>query len=109
MFCPKCGKEALGNAAFCSSCGGSLRERTMSGYAPCPKCGGTDAKKSGYTWWGGFLGPSMLNHVKCNTCGTAYNGRTGKSNTTNIVIYQGITLIITLVFLCVFWWWAFLR
>lgn len=40
-----------------------------------------------FTWWGGLLGPKLLTHVKCRACGKQYNGKTGKDNTTNIVIY----------------------
>jgi hypothetical protein len=28
-----------------------------------------------------------MSHVKCQNCGTEYNGRTGKSNRTRILIY----------------------
>ena len=59
----------------------------------CPKCGSTDAKKVTFTWWGGLLGPKLFNHVKCLDCGTTYNGKTGQSNTRNIVIY---TLVVGL-------------
>lgn len=61
---------------------------TYSPYAPCPNCTGTDSKEVGFTWWGGIIGPKLLHHVKCQRCGTAYNGRSGKSNTTGIVIYS---------------------
>ncbi|MEO8041040.1 MAG: hypothetical protein ABI646_00400 [Acidobacteriota bacterium] len=37
-------------------------------YVPCPKCGGPAAKLK-FTWWGGILGPKMLTHVKCTSCG----------------------------------------
>lgn len=56
-------------------------------YAPCPKCGETSAKKVSYTWWGGALGPALFTHVKCQTCGTQYNGKTGTSNQRNILLY----------------------
>jgi hypothetical protein len=59
----------------------------QSQYAPCPKCGSVNASKSGYTWWGGFVGPAILSHVNCNVCGTGYNSKTGKSNTNGIIIY----------------------
>ena len=59
-------------------------------YAPCPKCSGTSAQKLSFTWWGGVLGPKLLTHVKCLACGYKYNGKTGKDNTTNIVIYSVI-------------------
>lgn len=68
----------------------------MTGYAPCPQCGGTNAEKLRFTWWGGVLGPKILTHVKCSACGKAYNGKTGKDNTTGIVIYSAIVGVIVL-------------
>ena len=59
----------------------------MARYAPCPECSCRDADKVSFTWWGGLLGPALLTHVKCQECGTAYNGKTGKSNQTAIIIY----------------------
>jgi len=56
-------------------------------YAPCPNCGQSNVKKIKYTWWGGALGPAIFNHVKCQNCSTEYNGKTGKSNQQNIIIY----------------------
>lgn len=66
----------------------------MSTYAPCPKCQNNRATPVSFTWWGGVLGPKLLSHVKCETCGTKYNGKSGNSNTTGIVIY---TVVLTLV------------
>jgi hypothetical protein len=63
-------------------------------FAPCPKCQSTDARKVPYTWWGGALGPRLFNQVKCNNCGASYNGKTGKSNTTNIIIYTVVILVL---------------
>lgn len=65
-------------------------------YAACPKCQRPDPEKVGFTWWGGVLGPRMLSHVKCRWCGTQYNGKTGKSNTTGIVIYSVVLFVIAL-------------
>jgi hypothetical protein len=59
----------------------------MPDYKPCPNCSSARAKKVGFTWWGGILGPSLLTHVKCADCGTAYNGKTGASNTGAIIAY----------------------
>jgi hypothetical protein len=56
-------------------------------FAPCPKCGQSNAKKVAFTWWGGAVGPRMFNHVKCQNCNTEYNGKTGKSNQQNIILY----------------------
>ena len=66
----------------------------MSEAVPCPKCGSDGGKRVGYTWWGGAIGPRILNHTKCNTCGTTYNGKTGRSNTQGIVLYTVVVLIL---------------
>ena len=54
-------------------------------------------QKVGFTWWGGVLGPKLISHVKCQDCGTAFNGKSGKSNTLPITIYCVVTLAIALV------------
>jgi transposase-like protein len=71
-----------------------MSQDQLTQYAPCPKCGSTDAKKVSYTWWGGALGPAMFTHVKCNSCNTQYNGKTGKSNTNNIIIYSVVATVL---------------
>ncbi|MDT5063473.1 MAG: hypothetical protein QOH63_3932 [Acidobacteriota bacterium] len=48
-----------------------------------------------------MIGPRMLSHVKCRSCGTAYNGKTGQSNTTGIVIYSVVLFVIGLVIVLV--------
>jgi len=63
-------------------------------YAPCPNCGQNNAKKVSFTWWGGALGPGLMKHVKCQNCNTEYNGKTGKSNQQNILIYFAVTFLI---------------
>ena len=63
-------------------------------YAQCPKCGGASAQPVGFTWWGGLLGPKMLTHVRCGICGTCYNGKTGRSNSTAITIYVIVSSLI---------------
>lgn len=70
-------------------------------YAPCPKCSGTQSTEVGFTWWGGVLGPKLLNHVKCQRCGTAYNGKSGKSNTTGIAIYSAVIALACFILLFV--------
>lgn len=65
----------------------------MTNYAACPKCGGV-AEKLRFTWWGGLIGPKILTHVKCTQCGYKYNGKTGKDNTTGIIIYSVIVGIL---------------
>jgi hypothetical protein len=76
---------------------GKRRRGHQGDYADCPGCGAPgDAKRLTFTWWGGALGPWILCHVCCNHCGTCYNGRTGKSNTTGIAIYTVVGLFIGL-------------
>lgn len=64
-------------------------------FAPCPQCAGP-AEKLRFTWWGGILGPKILSHVKCTGCGYKYNGKTGKDNTTGIIIYSAIVAVLCL-------------
>ena len=64
-------------------------------YAACPQCGQSNAKKVRYTWWGGAVGPNMFTHVKCQNCGTQYNGKTGKSNQQNSIIYFLVSFVIS--------------
>lgn len=68
----------------------------MTEYAACPQCGQSSAEKVNFTWWGGILGPKILKHVKCKACGKAYNGKTGRDNTTGIVIYSAVVAVIVL-------------
>lgn len=68
----------------------------MAEYAPCPSCASTQATAAGFTWWGGVLGPKLLSHVTCNRCGAGYNGKTGQSNTTGIIIYSAVVFAIVL-------------
>jgi hypothetical protein len=72
----------------------SIRRRSE--WADCPNCGAADASKVSFTWWGGFLGPAIINTVRCNECGTSYNGIHGDYNTTRIVLYTVIPLAIVL-------------
>ena len=67
----------------------------MNEYVPCPKCGG-GSERLKFTWWGGVLGPKILSHVKCASCGYKYNGKSGKDNTTGIVVYSVIVAIFCL-------------
>jgi hypothetical protein len=66
----------------------------MNEHAPCPMCRRPGPEKVNFTWWGGVLGPRMFSHVKCQGCGTTYNGKTGQSNTTNIVAYSIVAFVI---------------
>lgn len=49
-------------------------------WVPCPKCGTEEPKRVKFTFWGSFYGPKLFNHVRCQECGSTYNGKTGGSN-----------------------------
>ena len=68
-------------------------------YVPCPRCRMPSPQLVKFTWWGGLLGPKMLSHVKCQQCKLAYNGKTGQSNTTGIIIYS---IIVGVIFFALF-------
>jgi hypothetical protein len=70
------------------------RRRSRAGkWADCPECGARgDATRAVYTLWGGFVGPLLLSHVRCNRCGTGYNGKHGDYNTVRILIMYGVSL-----------------
>lgn len=72
-------------------CDGCIQRGGVSEFKPCPGCGGLDAKKMSFTWWGGALGPSLFTHVKCPGCGVEYNGKTGGSNKRAITTYLVVT------------------
>ena len=44
-----------------------------------------------------MIGPRLMNHTKCNNCGTTYNGKSGKPNTTGIILFN-----VAIVSLCLF-------
>ena len=67
----------------------------------CPKCGSSNRKMPGFTWWGGAIGPRLLNHAQCLDCGAGYNLKTGRSNTPAIIAYQVVMLVLALAFI---WW-----
>ena len=60
------------------------------GLPSCPQCQSPNVSKPGFTWWGGLLGPKLLNHHVCGSCGFGFNGTTGKSNATAIGIYLAV-------------------
>lgn len=69
----------------------------MMNYAPCPKCSSASAEPVKFTWWGGVLGPKLLTHVKCGSCGTTYNGKSGKDNAVGILVYFAVVGLICFV------------
>jgi transposase-like protein len=56
----------------------------------CPKCGSMNVSPVSYTWWGGVIGPKLLNHTKCKDCKYTYNRKTREPNTNKIIIYSVI-------------------
>jgi len=72
----------------------------------CPSCEHRLYTKVGFTVWGGFIGPRLLNHVKCNQCATTYNRRTGKSNLVPIIIYGVVVALIVFVAISAIRNWA---
>lgn len=86
--------------------GGARREPTEQ-FAPCPRCGASEARRITFTWWGGLLGPRMLAHVRCHACGAKFNGRSGRSNTKAIVLYNLVALGVTVILLVTFFWFLF--
>lgn len=56
--------------------------------AACPHCGSQAWEPVKFTWWGGLLGPKLLHHTKCSQCRKTFNSKTGKSNTTAVILYQ---------------------
>lgn len=71
-----------------------IRKRGRGPWADCPACGAVDPAKVSYTWWGGFIGPLIINVVRCQECGTQYNGVHGDYNTRRILIYTFVPLIV---------------
>lgn len=56
----------------------------------CPRCGSPDIQPVKFTWWGGLLGPKLLNHTKCTECRYTFNSKTRRSNTPGIIIYSAV-------------------
>ena len=72
------------------------RKITRGEWADCPNCGYSDATRIHWTLWGSWLGPMLINQVRCNECGTNYNGVHGDYNTTRIAIYMVINVALGL-------------
>jgi uncharacterized protein (DUF983 family)/DNA-directed RNA polymerase subunit RPC12/RpoP len=70
------------------------KKKRGGGFARCPHCGARDATRLSYTFWGGFLGPLLIHTVRCNDCGTQYNGKHGDYNTVRIAIFVSISLVV---------------
>ena len=73
------------------------KKRRKGPYADCPSCGCRgDATRIYWQYGLGFL-PAFFSTVRCNRCGTHYNGKRGDYNTTRYIIYFAIVIPIALV------------
>jgi hypothetical protein len=69
----------------------------------CPQCNSDNTKEVKYTWWGGLLGPKMMNLQKCEGCGFQFNRVTRQSVKNAIVMYNLVALVAAiLIFFVVF-------
>jgi ribosomal protein L37AE/L43A len=64
--------------------------RRKSRWHPCPKCDSDRIKKVKFTFWGSFLGPALLAHVRCQDCGCTFNGRSGRSNLIPAILFVSV-------------------
>ncbi len=69
---------------------------------PCPSCGGRDAEKVTFSWWGGLLGPRLIKQVRCKRCSNTFRGDSGKPCTGFVVGYLIVTGVIVLGALALF-------
>ena len=67
----------------------------------CPRCHSSDLKQPRYTWWGGWLGPSLFKHSVCRACGFGFNRETGLGNRRKIIVYVAVSTAIVLVLFAV--------
>jgi predicted Zn finger-like uncharacterized protein len=81
------------------------RKPVPGGYAPCPKCGNTDAERVIFTFWGSFHITNLVCHVQCPSCGTCYNGRTGRSNFLVALLCVMIPLLLIIGVIGALAWW----
>ena len=66
-------------------------------WAPCPGCGNDEAARVHWTFWGGMIGPAIINVVRCHRCGVSYNGVHGDYNGGRIAIYIVVSIVLGLV------------
>jgi hypothetical protein len=76
-------------------------------FVPCPRCGSPSAERVPWTAWGSFWGPALFNHVRCQSCGYSYNGRTGRSNALPASVLVIIPLLLIAGILAGVFWWIF--
>lgn len=75
------------------------RPHLQGGGPACPSCGSTQTKEVKYTWWGGLVGPKMMNLQKCENCRIQFNRKTNKNALNAIIAYNMVALLIGFVIL----------
>ncbi len=85
-----------GAQAFGPQYGAPPQVPGVHGFTACPQCNSPHLTRPTFTWWGGLIGPKLLNHTVCGSCSHGFNGKTGKSNKTAIGIYVGVAFSIAL-------------
>lgn len=66
-------------------------------WADCPSCGANEATRVHWTFWGGMIGPAIINTVRCGRCSSSYNGVHGDYNTTRVAIYLVVSIVLGLI------------
>jgi hypothetical protein len=97
--CPECGEPVDVAATKCPHCKTLLEadeEEEYRKWKKCPTCGKQAAKRVLWTFWGSFYFTALFKHVRCEECGTKYNGKTGRSNMTPAVMCVSIALVLIL-------------
>jgi hypothetical protein len=76
----------------------------MQGDGPaCPKCSSTSTSPVKYTWWGGVLGPKLMNLQKCESCRFQFNRSTNKGVANAIIVYNVVVIAVSLLILLAVW------
>jgi hypothetical protein len=63
-------------------------------YGGCPRCKGRSVARPGMTWWGSNIGPRLLNHAECQSCGYWFNWKTGEPNAVPVVLFLAVIAMI---------------
>lgn len=72
-------------------------QEPFGGGPSCPQCNSANTKEVKYTWWGGIVGPKMMNLQHCNACGFQFNRATRKSTRNAVIAYNLVALVLALV------------
>jgi hypothetical protein len=110
--CPECGEMVDIAATKCPHCKTPLEaddEEEYKRWKKCPNCGKQMAKRVLWTFWGSFYFTAIFKHVRCEDCGTKYNGKTGKSNMVPAVLCVSIAAVLILALAVLILWLLSLR